>query len=125
MHGCVKLPWPLPFSSFGFIQKTWGNHLMLFQCWASIEDGGPTLKQHWVNSPCLLGRHLPGWSRNQKFIAWKPPWMMTFPASMRHWPNIGLLLGQSHRRWANSKPMLGKHIMLAGLSQLKFCNLGL
>ena len=28
---------------------------MLFQCWASVEDGGPTLKQHWVNAPCLLG----------------------------------------------------------------------
>ena len=26
---------------------------MLFQCWASVEDGGPTLKQHWVNPPCL------------------------------------------------------------------------
>ena len=29
---------------------------MLFQCWASVEDGGPTLKQHWVNAPCLLDR---------------------------------------------------------------------
>ena len=29
---------------------------MLFQCWASVEDGGPTLKQlKWVNVPCLLG----------------------------------------------------------------------
>ena len=27
---------------------------MLFQCWASVEDGGPTLKQYWVNAPCLL-----------------------------------------------------------------------
>ena len=23
-------------------------HPMLFQCWASVEDGGPTLKQHCV-----------------------------------------------------------------------------
>ena len=22
---------------------------MPFQCWASVEDGGPTLKQHWLN----------------------------------------------------------------------------
>ena len=29
---------------------------MLFQCWANVEDGGPTLKQLWVNAPCLLGR---------------------------------------------------------------------
>ena len=28
---------------------------MLFQCWASVEDGGPTLKQLWVNTPRLLG----------------------------------------------------------------------
>ena len=28
---------------------------MLFQCWASVEDGGPTLKRHWVNVLCLLG----------------------------------------------------------------------
>ena len=30
------------------------GYSMLFQCWASVEDGGPTLKQHWVNTPCLL-----------------------------------------------------------------------
>ena len=29
---------------------------MLFQCWASVEDGRPTFKQHWVNVPCLPGR---------------------------------------------------------------------
>ena len=28
---------------------------MLFQCWVSVEDGGPTLKQNWVNALCLLG----------------------------------------------------------------------
>ena len=22
---------------------------MLFQCWASVADGGLTLKQHWIN----------------------------------------------------------------------------
>ena len=27
---------------------------MLFQCWAGVEDSGPTLKQHWVNASCLL-----------------------------------------------------------------------
>ena len=35
--------------------QTRGIHPMLIQCWASVEDGGPTLKQHWVNAPCLLG----------------------------------------------------------------------
>ena len=28
---------------------------MQFQCWASVEDGGPTLKPHLVNAPCSLG----------------------------------------------------------------------
>ena len=32
-----------------------GIHPMLFQCWASVEDGEPTLKQYWVNISCLLG----------------------------------------------------------------------
>ena len=35
-------------------QQTRGIHPMLFQCWASVEDGVPTLKQLWVNAPCLL-----------------------------------------------------------------------
>ena len=28
---------------------------MLFQCWPTVFDAGPTFKQHWVNVPCLLG----------------------------------------------------------------------
>ena len=31
-----------------------GIHPMLFQCWASVCDAGPTLKQHRVNASCLL-----------------------------------------------------------------------
>ena len=33
-----------------------------FQCWASVADGGPTLKKHWVDVSCLLGST----SRSQK-----------------------------------------------------------
>ena len=29
---------------------------MLFQCWPTVFDAGPALKQHRVNAPCLLGR---------------------------------------------------------------------
>ena len=29
---------------------------MLAQCWASVADGGPALRQHWVNVSCLMGR---------------------------------------------------------------------
>ena len=28
---------------------------MMFQCWPTLFDAGPTLKQHRVNDPCLLG----------------------------------------------------------------------
>ena len=31
------------------------RHAELFQCWHTVFDGGPTLQQHWVNAPCLLG----------------------------------------------------------------------
>ena len=31
---------------------------MLVQCWASVEDDGPTLYQHWLNVLCLLGIHI-------------------------------------------------------------------
>ena len=36
------------------------------------------------------------------------------PANMRRCPNVGLLLGQRRRRWANSKPALGQRLMFAG-----------
>ena len=29
---------------------------MLFQCWPSVEDAGPTLKQNWVNVPVFAGK---------------------------------------------------------------------
>ena len=28
---------------------------VFFFCWATVADGGPTLKQHWLNVSCLLG----------------------------------------------------------------------
>ena len=33
---------------------------------------------------------------------------------MSCWPNVGSLLGQSHRRLANNKPTLGGRLMFAG-----------
>ena len=36
-------------------------------------------------------------------------------ANMRRWPDVGLLLGQRRRRWANSKPTLGQRLTLAGI----------
>ena len=44
---------------------------------------------------------------------------MQLPASNKnnyhYFTNVGSLLGQRRRRWANSKPTLGKRLMFAGL----------
>ena len=32
-------------------QQTRGIHPLLFQCWDSVDNNVPTLKQHWVNAP--------------------------------------------------------------------------
>ena len=44
---------------------------MLFRCWANVADGGPTLKQHWVNVSCSLGVQ-------------KSPAMSVIPTSLNH-----------------------------------------
>ena len=36
-------------------QKTQDIYPMPFQCWPTVFDGWPTLKQHRVNASCLLG----------------------------------------------------------------------
>ena len=40
-------------------QQTRDIHTMLFQCWPTIFDAGPTLKQYCVNGSCLLVRYRP------------------------------------------------------------------
>ena len=45
-------PAPLPFT-----QEKRGIRRMLLQCWSTVFDAGPTLKQHWVNASCLLGTY--------------------------------------------------------------------
>ena len=39
-------------------QQTRDVQPMLVQCWASVEDDGPTLYQHWLNVSCLLVRYM-------------------------------------------------------------------
>ena len=48
-------------------QQTRDVDPMLFLCWADVGDGGPTLKQHWVNVSCLLG---PATSERDWNIQW-------------------------------------------------------
>ena len=39
-------------------QQTRDAKPVLFECWATVADGGPTLKQHWLNVSCLLDTRL-------------------------------------------------------------------
>ena len=46
--------WSLNYSYVdGVTQQTRGIHPMLFQCWPTVIDAGPTLKQRCVNVPLL------------------------------------------------------------------------
>ena len=44
----------------------------------------------------------------------------SLPINMRHWPDVGLLLGPRRRRWVDSKPTMCQRLMLAVLLSLKF-----
>ena len=43
-----------------------------------------------------------------------------YPAGMRRWANVGLLLGQRRRQWANNKPTLAQHLMFAGYEHVEY-----
>ena len=36
-------------------QQTRDIEPLLFQCWSTVYDAGPTLNQQWLNASCLLG----------------------------------------------------------------------
>ena len=66
-------------------QKTRHVDPMLGYCWPSVEGGGPSLAQQWVNVSCLLGTkhdHL----------------------------NVVLKLDLHQRRWTNIKTSLIQHV---------------
>ena len=71
-------------------QQTRGIHPMLFQCWASVEDAGPTLKQHWVDAPAC-------WA---KYPVIAKLWLNAGPTSAtlsRHWTSFLWKLSQQTR----------------------------
>ena len=43
----------------GISKQTRGIHPMPFQCWSTAIEADTTLKQHWVNVPCVLGIKVP------------------------------------------------------------------
>ena len=93
--------------------KTWGAanqqtrdvDPMLFYCWASVVDGGPALKQHWVNVSYLLGRQMlffvvDGWpTLNQH-------WLSNSCLLNSHNNPAGLMIGQCRRCWPDIAPIL-------------------
>ena len=67
--------------------------LMLFRCWTSVADGGPTPKQHWFNASWLLCH---------------------CSVSTRRWSNVDLMVAQRLRLWANIKSALVECLVIAG-----------
>ena len=46
---------------------------------------------------------------------WQLPVKENIPADTTHWPNVGSLLGQRRRRWANNYPTLGQCLVFSGI----------
>ena len=40
-------------SMYNNVQQAYDIHPMLVECWASVADGGPTLKKDWGNIWCM------------------------------------------------------------------------
>ena len=61
-------------------------------------------------------------------MALEGPDIVFYPANMRRWPNIGLLLAHRLRSWPNSKSALSQRLMFAGYVQylllihVQFCH---
>ena len=66
---------------------------MLFESWASLEDGGPALKQHCVNTPCLIAK----WTRISDQLAYN-----TMPSKHYTQPNAGSTLVHRRRLWPST-----------------------
>ena len=45
-----------------------------------------------------------------------------YPANTTRWPNVGLMLGQRCRQWANISSTLGQRVMFAGYLMKYFCS---
>ena len=96
---------------------------MLIQCWFNVYNAGPVLTQHWAIVWCMAGGDwIMTWqmctcpSEKNKIMKRKiylAVWGRR-PANTRQWTNVGLMLAQCRRRWANIKPVLIQFIVFAG-----------
>ena len=50
-----------------------------------------------------------------KSAIWADTDIRLIPANTTHWSNVGLMLGQRRRRWANIKPTLFQSVVFAGI----------
>ena len=60
-------------------------------------------------------------------IATGCPYIVFYPANMRRWPNVGLLLAHRLLSWPKSKSALSQRLMFAGyvqyfLAYVQFCH---
>ena len=93
---------------------------MLFQCWASVCDAGPTLKQHCIAVSCLLGgrcggrhddsvrvlHHLLHFPKLLSLpLAWGRFWQPNNKGWRGHGSNIVSMSGQHLRRWPSIETM--------------------
>ena len=79
-----------------YFAQTRGIQPVLFQCWPTVFDAGPSLKQHWVIVSCFLTAALCWWRFNI-------PAPET-PGNTIHWPNVDVMLGHRLQRMVNIIP---------------------
>ena len=95
---------------------------MLFKCWASVEDGGPTFKQYWVNASCLLGRRSAWFVYFLNFVcllacllACCLPFLLACLVSNNVCKVRTRILGElDHARWINIGPTSGWYLADTG-----------
>ena len=120
---------------------------MTVQCWPTVCDAGPALKQLWVNVSCLLGRLQPRdwhpvWGGDASVVfssniylkiwlmvvaevmgdwtKWTTPWSLSIPVYTRHWADVVLMLGQRRRRWTNIKTTPVQCLVFAGIGLVHY-----
>ena len=116
----------LPQTGSVFSQQTRDIDDVLVQCWHIVCDDGPTLNQHMINAPCLLGEHSGAGWYSHKFrhtrlshaalLVWDliPKIGVHFQQSKRLWTNVGLMLVNRPRRWPNIGKTLDQRIVFSG-----------
>ena len=56
----VQLPSNIMFAQNMASQQTQGVEPVLFECWSTVYDAGPALKQHCFNALCVLAYNVGG-----------------------------------------------------------------